>query len=151
MSKLWIGDSNDEYGVLVNKQATIEGVLCVAQDMHVNYGWDDGVEYMHVGLIDGPGNEVGDYCAALLALRTLMRRRAAVLVCDHEGGRALTVGIMYMALIHKRPLHPTVMSHRKGWRHYLNQTPLKDTSGIRLHKSHLDMFDLIPFGLLEAL
>lgn len=88
---LWIGNSGDglNLGAL-----GIRGLLNVAQDLRGWCGWPE-VEYMQVGLIDGPGNPPGAYHAAVLALATL-RARGSVGVCCHTGSRSLAVAMMYM-------------------------------------------------------
>ena len=94
--RLWIGDSADE-SVAYYASEKIEGVLNVAQDLQPTCGWSRGLDYMHVGLIDGPGNSPAAYHAAVLALVALLRR-CRTLVCCHTGGRSLTVALMYLHL-----------------------------------------------------
>jgi hypothetical protein len=97
---IWIGNSTDE------KQANpnlIRGVLNVAQDLQATCGWKNGIEYMQVGLIDGPGNPPVAYPAAVLALATLLAR-GSVLVCCHNGGRSLAVVLMYLNIASPRSL-----------------------------------------------
>ena len=94
--RLWIGDSADEeHGDLTIDH--IGAVLNVAQDLQGTVGWANGVEYAQVGLIDGPGNTLEGYYAAVLALASLVRRHK-VLVFDHTGGRVLAVSLMYLNL-----------------------------------------------------
>ena len=93
---LWIGNSGDSYNHRF-ADCGASGVLNVAQDLRGRCSWPD-VEYMQVGLIDGPGNEVVGYCAAIMALVALSRRHEAVAVYDHDGGRALAVAMMYLNL-----------------------------------------------------
>lgn len=94
LGAIWIGNSGDEAADYFDT-AYIGAVLNVAQDMTGTKFWEHGVEVMHVGLIDGPGNEIGTYCAAVLALHALLKRHNT-LVCCHTGGRALAVAIMYL-------------------------------------------------------
>lgn len=70
-------------------------VLNVAQDLRGRHGWPD-IEYMQVGLLDGPGNPPAAYVAAVLALAALIRRHDKVLVCCHSGTRSLAVVMMWM-------------------------------------------------------
>lgn len=85
-----IGDSSDS-------PLKVDAVLNVAQDMRGDCGWPD-VEYMQVGLIDGPGNTLSAYCSAVLALATLCKRHDRVLVCCHTGSRSLAVALMYLSV-----------------------------------------------------
>lgn len=90
---LWVGNSRDE------QTADVDAVLNVAKDLAPTRGWPK-VDYMHVGLVDGPGNPLSAYCAAVLALATLMRTGKRVLVNCHEGrSRSVSVAIMYLALV----------------------------------------------------
>lgn len=106
--KIWIGNSDDEkkatkrdkFGRVLSNIS--DSVLIVAQDMTHNNDWDDGVEYMQVGLIDGPGNPLSAYHAAVLALVTLVKR-GTVLICCHDGGRSLAIVIMYLYLMGDGP------------------------------------------------
>ena len=92
--RLYIGDSGDEERADL-ASLRIGAVLNVAQDLQGTRGWKCGVEYMQVGLIDGPGNPPAAYYSAVLALTALLNR-SRVLVCCHTGGRALAVAIMYL-------------------------------------------------------
>jgi len=91
---LWIGDSTDEQTANLGI-AGIGAILNVAQDLQATRGWKNGVEYMQVGLIDGPGNPLTAYYAAVLALTSILNN-GSVLVCCHTGGRALAVAMMYL-------------------------------------------------------
>lgn len=82
-------------GVDLGEEMKISAVLNVAHDLRVLIGWPD-VEYMHVGLVDGPGNAPAAYCAAVLALATLVARKHRVLVCCHTGGRSVAAAMMYL-------------------------------------------------------
>ena len=99
-SKLYIGDSADESHADLDTE-DIRSVLNVAQDLQPTRGWRSGVEYMQVGLIDGPGNPPSAYCAAVLALGTLLRHGRTLVVC-HTGSRSLAVAVMYLATTVKR-------------------------------------------------
>ena len=85
---LWIGNSESEM------QAPGGAVLNVAQDLPSYRGWPS-TEAMHVGLIDGPGNEISAYCAAVLALDALLHRHNVLVHC-HTGGRSLAVVLLYL-------------------------------------------------------
>lgn len=101
---LWIGDSEDEKWI-VRHRPPIDCVLVTAHDMVPTNDWKDKIEYMHVGIVDGPGNTLAIYHAAVLALSALARRREGckVLVCDHSGGRSLAVAVMYLYLLGEGP------------------------------------------------
>lgn len=90
---IWIGDSVDEIG------AKVGAILNVAIDLPPTRGWGQKIDYLHVGLVDGPGNLPVAYCAAVLALQTLHESHDQVLVCCHSGGRSLAVVLMYMHLV----------------------------------------------------
>src|SRR4051812_26384297 len=94
---IWIGDGADEaYGDLCS--AGVKAILNVAQDLPSTRGWRQGIEYMHVGLIDGPGNPTTAYYAAVLALATLLKRSHTV-VCCHSGSRSMAVVLMYLSVV----------------------------------------------------
>lgn len=94
LGAIWIGDSVAEAKIHIN------AILNVAHDLKPTRGWS-AVEYMHVGLIDGPGNEVTAYCAAVLALHAMLKKHN-VLICCHSGGRALAVALMYLCATTER-------------------------------------------------
>ena len=77
----------------------IDAILNVAHDLQATRGWMHGIEYAQIGLIDGPGNPLAAYCAAILALETLRKRHDQVLVCCHAGSRSFAVVLMYLNLI----------------------------------------------------
>lgn len=95
LGALYIGSSADERHA-DKEMSSIDAILNVAQDLNPTRCWPV-IEYMHVGLIDGPGNELSAYCGAVLALRSLLKLNN-VLVCCHTGGRSLAVSIMLMRL-----------------------------------------------------
>jgi len=99
---IWIGDSHDEEHADLSASG-ICAVLNVAQDMQPTRGWDSGVDYMQVGLVDGPGNPQSAYYSAILALSALVERRRRVLVACHTGERSMAVAVMYLNTISGRP------------------------------------------------
>lgn len=103
-TNLWIGNS-DEEGMIVHHRPMMDAVLITAHDMVPTNDWKDKIEYMHVGLVDGPGNPLAAYHAAVLALVALVKRGEGqkVLICDHDGGRSLAVVIMYLYLLGEGP------------------------------------------------
>lgn len=140
---IWIGDSADESHADLDTE-DIGAILNVAQDMPSTRGWYHGIEEMHVGLIDGPGNETSTYWAAVLALFALLRRHNT-LVCCHSGGRALAVVIMFQEFAktptkrRSRTWHEwvTLLSEKTG-------QPLPEVNPI-----HVEAFASIAFTRLE--
>lgn len=92
---LWIGLANERVSDI--KNSDIEAILNVAQDLQCVYGWPD-VEYMQIGLIDGPGNPATAYYAAVTALATLLKRKRTLVLC-HGGSRSLAVVMMYLCVL----------------------------------------------------
>lgn len=73
-------------------------ILNVANDLEASYflsSYNNKVEYSQVGLIDGPGNSLTIYYAAVLTLAALQKRGEVMVGC-HSGTRALTVAIMFL-------------------------------------------------------
>lgn len=134
---IWVGDSQDEELIYI-KPHLVECVLITAHDMESTSGYDDGVEYMQVGLVDGPGNLLATYHAAVLALVTLTRK-GRVLVCDHDGGRSLAVVIMYLYLIGDGPSWDECVERLKARR-----GPLPF-----VHSIHKKAFSLMDWGMLH--
>lgn len=104
VNNLCVGDSADE-GHLARCRPPINAVLVVAHDMVPTNDWRDKVEYMHVGLIDGPGNPLAAYHAAVLGLVALVKRAKdrRILICDHDSGRSFAIVIMYLYLLGDGP------------------------------------------------
>ena len=91
-SNLWVGNSSD------GQSAKVDCVLNVARDLHIKRGYPD-IEYMQVGMVDGPGNLLSAYYAAVLSLATMMKSGKKVLVHCHEGkSRSMAVAVMYLRL-----------------------------------------------------
>lgn len=93
LGAIWISDGSALRMHEIN-DADIGGLLCVAQDMIPWIGWHQGKEAMHVGLVDGPGNEPAAYIGAVLALHALLRRHNTLVYC-HSRTRSLAVVMMY--------------------------------------------------------
>lgn len=92
---IWVGNSNDETMTPeMYRSYRIGGLLNTAIDLFPTRGWHHKIEAMHVGLADGPGNELSTYCAAVMALHALTRRHNTLVVC-HGGTRSLAVVVMY--------------------------------------------------------
>lgn len=99
-NSLWIGDATDEHFADLATPG-IEFILNVAHDLVPTRGWDHGVEYAHVGIVDGPGNPKSTYYAAVLALASMLER-GSVLVCCHSAGRSMAVCLMLMNVSARR-------------------------------------------------
>lgn len=140
LGAIWIGDSGDEVNSLQMSDAGIGATLNVAQDMHSRHGWWNGVEAMHVGLIDGPGNEDAAYCAAVLALHALLKRHNVLVFC-HSGGRALAVAVMYLRACGGR-----------DWDWWLGMLSERgDVSLPSVNQVHRDAFEQLDWKLLSRL
>lgn len=95
---LWVGNSHDEQCAEL-ADLGIGAVLNVARDMQLSRQWGaKSMECMQVGLVDGPGNPLTAYCAAVLALASLVDRHGT-LVCCHTGSRSLAVAVMYARFV----------------------------------------------------
>lgn len=135
---LFVGSSRDEKHA--DLAATgITNTLNVAQDLEGTRGWSRGVESMQVGLIDGPGNTMAAYHAAVLALAALQKRGKTLIYC-HTGGRSLAVAMMYINL-----------TGRIGWDTLLDLFREREIDLPALHEAHAIAFSKINFGLLEKL
>lgn len=141
---IWIGEGKDEQKTLryVKQSGTVDCVLVVAQDMTPSYGWEDGVEYMQVGLIDGPGNPLAAYHAAVLSLAAMLRR-GRVLVCCHDGGRSLAVAIMYLYLTGAGPSWDEALERLWG------ADGCRDRDVPRPHDAHRKAFFLMDWGMMK--
>lgn len=84
--KIFLGDSAAAGDLDYLQEIGIDGVLNVAfdLDMRENYYYR-GIRAHKVGLIDGPGNKIGDYYAAVLKLDSLLKTQNQVLVHCHAG------------------------------------------------------------------
>jgi hypothetical protein len=134
---IWIGTSEDERQVLQYVQCgLVDYTLVVAHDMDATHGWQQGVECMKVGLVDGPGNPLAAYHAAVLALVALAHR-GKVLVCCHDGGRSLAVSIMYLYLIGEGP----------SWDEAIDRFPSTEIFS-RVHETHRKAFFSMDWGML---
>lgn len=104
---IWLGNSEDaDHADL--RPDKIGAILNVAHDLQCSRGWSDGIEYAQCGLVDGPGNTMAAYHAAMLKLAALVTGGRRTLVVDHvAGGRAIAVIIM--------GLHAM---RRMGWVHW---------------------------------
>lgn len=162
--KIYIGNSSDEqYIDLV--EFKIDGLLNVAKDLRGKYRWTTDIERAQVGLIDGPGNILSSYSAAVLVLYTLTDRCEGILVFDHDGGRSLAIVVMYLSLRNgKTSSHPTILNHWAPWdvifkevcgHAVYSQSERKDDTGLtkipKVHEAHKEAYDVMPFSLLESL
>lgn len=149
---IWIGDSIDERDADL-LPLEIGAILNVSNDLQSTRGWGDGVEYMQIGLVDGPGNMLAMYCAAVLGLSSLLGRYDGVLVTGHDFSRAVAVVIMYLILnTGRKSEHPSMMHRWSTWDSVLSW--LREKTDIQLldpHQAHKEACDTLPFGLLEKL
>jgi protein-tyrosine phosphatase len=84
--KLFIGDSGDAKNLDHLQEVPINGVLNVAFDLDVKEDYyHRGISAHKVGLIDGPGNKIGDYYAAVLKLDSLLKTKNQVMIHCHAG------------------------------------------------------------------
>lgn len=90
--RLWIGSADTSWRDY--RSVKIAAILNVAHDLKGVVGWPD-VEYTQVGLIDGPGNALSTYYAAVLSLHGLIKRHRTLVIC-HECSRSMAVAAMYL-------------------------------------------------------
>lgn len=147
-NNLWIGNSDDEKNAThrdifgrVTKN-TFDSIILVARDMVAKNDWEDGVEYMQIGLNDGPGNFLAIYHSAVLALAALLKRKEnKVLVCCHDGGRSLAIVIMYMYLMNECPSWDECIERLKEKE--------KDKELPIIHESHKKAFFMMDWGMMK--
>ena len=135
---IWIGDATAKIGNV--RAVKIGAILNVAQDLRGISGWPD-VEYMQVGLVDGPGNPITAYYTSVLALVTLLKRHDQVMVFCHSGSRSMAVILMYLRA-----------STGMEWDDCLSM--LRERVDIDLsdpHPVHKDMFTKIDWKLLASM
>ena len=136
-SKLWVGSSKDELMVGATR---VRCSLNVAQDLKSNWGWPDGMDHMQVGLIDGPGNLLAAYGAAVLALAGLQDRGGTLVFC-HTGGRAMAVALMYLNL-----------QAGRTWDDWLGILKERLDAGLpSVHAAHVEAFGRINWKALGKL
>ena len=153
--RIWIGSAYDEKNLL-DIDSGVTGVLNVAFDLRsICSEANTEIECMHIGLVDGPGNTIGSYCAAVLGLATLLDRHEQVMVVCHGGRtRSLAVVIMYMILKEGRKSEPSSTPARwRSWfsmlaeiRCRVGEQPLPDPPA-----AHMEASNAMPYGLLECM
>ncbi len=147
LGAIWVGNSGDERRTNM-KELGIGAILNVAQDLVHEHNWMDELEVMHIGIIDGPGNEPVLYCAAVLGLRALLRRHN-VLVCCHDGGRSVAVIIMYFAACH---ISGWPGDWQAGWNEWLGNLQKRATQQLPIpHLAHKAAFDKMKRSILTNL
>lgn len=137
--ELWLGDSADEIGADLETLG-ISAILNAAVDLPCtrNLG-EQQVIYAHCGLVDGPGNNMAAYYAATFMLTSLIMDKHKVLVCCHEGGRALAVCIMHLHLLNGR-----------GWDWWIALLSERTTKDLpEPHPAHRTAFDNINWRTLR--
>lgn len=132
-NRVWVGNSHDE-----EYAAGMGSILNVALDLPPKRCWP-AVEYMHVGLVDGPGNPPTAYIAAIHALCTLLARGSGpCMVCCHMGqSRSMSVAIMYLCLIGGQTWDEMVGILRDRYEDFPDQ-----------HPAHREVFNKIDRDLL---
>lgn len=146
LDKLWVSDSDGIHKVESG------GLLNVAHDLKGIKFWPK-VEYAQIGLINGPGNEVSDYCSAILFLKGMLRRHDKVIVYDHNGSIGFAVVVMYLNLIEgqHRPEH----NSWSRWLTWEEKTEIiykrLEIGRVAVHEAHIEAFNKIKWSLLEVL
>jgi hypothetical protein len=136
---LWLGNSHDaEHSDL--KAPGIGALLNVAHDLEGKRGWHDGVEYAQCGLVDGPGNTMASYHAAVLKLLGLTYGGRKALVYCHEG-RSQSVAVAIMAL---------QCETRHGWDGWLKIICNKKDEVVTPHAEHRRAFNKLNWRLLTS-
>ena len=138
---MWIGDSRDALDAdLVGNGISV--VLNCAADLNVErWNFVSGVEYVQIGLIDGPGNTMAEYHATTLKLCGIIKSGRGVLIHGHDAG-AITTAVAIMAL------HAL---YRRGWDYWLNVIrELLETPDMSPHPEHRRAFNRINWRLVSA-
>lgn len=142
-------------GDLSNEKITgdITAILNVAVDLPPTRCWPK-VTYLHVGLVDGPGNPIPAYCAAVLSLVSLVQQKKTVLVCCHGGySRSVAVALMYLSLTEGKHMERVDFLRRWTWNELFKR--VVELNGVRdlptPHRAHIEAFNALPFAVLEAL
>lgn len=91
IENLFIGNSGDGY------DRSKAYLLNVAQDLPGVRGWPT-CTYEQVALVDGPGNPLTSYIAAVMLLFNHVKLGTVMVYC-HEGSRSLTVVLMYLHIV----------------------------------------------------
>lgn len=137
---IWLGNSSDaEHADLAANG--IQAILNVAHDLEGKRGWHDGVEYAQCGLVDGPGNTLASYHAAVMKLLALTRGGRRTLVYCHEG-RSQSVAVAIMAL--------HVGGERQGWDGWLKIIREKKDEVVTPHEEHRRAFNRMNWRLLSS-
>jgi hypothetical protein len=138
---IWVGNSEDEKSALRLAQFdVIDSVLIVANDMWYSSGLASNrwLQQMHVGIVDGPGNMLVTYHAAVLALASLVAQGHRVMVCCHSCSRSLAIVIMYQYLMGDGPSWDEAVERLKV---IFNKMP-------ELHEAHRRAFYVMDWGML---
>lgn len=85
---IWIGGSVDEFNC-----EHMTAILNVAIDLRRT---NPKTPYAQCPLIDGPGNNLNAYRAAVFQLMSFLEDGRRVLVCCHDGGRSLAVVLIFL-------------------------------------------------------
>ncbi len=136
---IWLGNSRDMHEADLRKHK-VDAILNTAHDLECNRGWPDGVLYVKCGLVDGPGNTMAAYHAAVLMLCSIVTGGRKVLVSDHDAGsRACAVIIMAMHAM-----------RRMGWEHWAKIIAEKTGREVAVHLEHRKAFNRINWRLMSS-
>jgi hypothetical protein len=136
---LWLGNSSDAACADLNTDA-ISTILNVAHDLPSARNWNHGIEYSQVGLVDGPGNSLAAYHAAVLKLAAFLANSRRCLCHCHEGRS--TSAFCCIAVLH-------LLGQRRGWDHWhafvKNLRP-----EVSVHEEHRRAFNRLNWRLLTS-
>ena len=92
---IWIGNSGDARNVHALNAIGINAILNCAFDLRSHLGWPDFIA-AQCGLIDGPGNGLDAYRAAMHQLSNLAEARTVLVHCHEGRSRSAFVVLCYL-------------------------------------------------------
>lgn len=137
---IWIGTALEANCAAIQFN-DLSGLLNVAHDLQCSVGWNNDIEYMQVGLVDGPGNMHSAYYAGVLALSALRGRHKNVMVYCHGGGRSLAVVVMYLQTKVRRRWHE--------WYDLIRERI--DVDLPEVNQAHIDAFEKLNWNSLSKI
>ncbi len=144
--RIYLGDSHDAEHADLRKHG-IGAILNVAHDLVGRRGWSDGIEYAQCGLVDGPGNTMASYHAAILKLAALVVGGRKTL-CHCHAGESRSVSVI-IAVLH-------LLDGRRGWDHWRKVIVDKvaasgrEISDDKPHTAHREAFNRLNWRLLSS-
>ena len=137
---LWIGNSTDAVKADLHGNG-ISALMNCAHDLEGERGWNDHVEYAQCGLVDGPGNTMMAYHAAVMKLAALVMGGRKPLVYDHEGHSqsvAITICVLH------------ILNGRRGWDYWRSFIVERghELPDDKPHPEHLTAFNRINWRVL---